>query len=98
MSHNGVMSHHSSTTFPAAEGCGLEQALDQPRDVGLGPSGAAVDMTLLAAAIAAARTRISRDADDLDAARMIPRRGARFYFFSTAIIACQGGDERESPA
>ena len=48
-------------------GYGLGQALDQLRDVGLCPSEAAVDLALLAAAITAADTRISRDADAQDA-------------------------------
>lgn len=48
-------------------GYGLGQALDQLRDVGLSPSEAAVDLALLAAAITAADTRISRDADAQDA-------------------------------
>jgi 7-cyano-7-deazaguanine synthase in queuosine biosynthesis len=48
-------------------GYGLGQALDQLRDVGLAPSEAAVDLALLAAAITAADTRISRDADAQDA-------------------------------
>ncbi|WP_294293743.1 Qat anti-phage system QueC-like protein QatC [uncultured Sphingomonas sp.] len=48
-------------------GYGLGQALDQLRDIGLAPSEAAVDLALLAAAITAADTRISRDADAQDA-------------------------------
>lgn len=48
-------------------GYGLGQALDQLRDVGLCPSESAVDLALLAAAITAADTRISRDADAQDA-------------------------------
>ena len=48
-------------------GFGLGQALDQLCDVGLCPSEAAIDLALLAAAVTAADTRISRDADAQDA-------------------------------
>jgi 7-cyano-7-deazaguanine synthase in queuosine biosynthesis len=48
-------------------GYGLGQALDQLREVGLKPSETAVDLSLLAAAITAADTRISRAADAQDA-------------------------------
>lgn len=48
-------------------GHGLGQALDQLRELGLRPSETAVDLALLAAAITAADTRISRLADAQDA-------------------------------
>lgn len=47
-------------------GYGLGQALDQLRDLGLRPSEAAVDLGLLAAALTAADTRISRERDAQD--------------------------------
>lgn len=48
-------------------GYGLGQALDQLGELGLHPSETAVDLALLAAAITAADTRISRNADAQDA-------------------------------
>lgn len=48
-------------------GYGLGQALDQLRGLGLRPSETAVDLALLAGAITAADTRISRAADAQDA-------------------------------
>lgn len=48
-------------------GYGLGQALHQLRELGLRPSETAVDLALLAAAITAADTRISRAADAQDA-------------------------------
>lgn len=48
-------------------GYGLGQALDQLRELGLRPSETAVDLGLLAAALTAADTRISRDQDAQDA-------------------------------
>lgn len=60
------------TEIPFADGCqrpgyGLGQALDQLRELGLRPSETAVDLALIAAALTAADTRISRDADAQDA-------------------------------
>src|SRR4051794_31579192 len=48
-------------------GYGLGQALDQLRALGLRPSETAVDLAILAAAVTAADTRISRAADASDA-------------------------------
>ena len=48
-------------------GYGLGQALDQLRELGLRPGETAVDLALLAAAITAADTRISRTQDSQDA-------------------------------
>ncbi len=48
-------------------GYGLGQALKQLRELGLCPSETAVDLALLAAAVTAADTRISRDVDAQDA-------------------------------
>lgn len=48
-------------------GYGLGQALDQLRSLGLRPSEPAVDLAILAAAVTAADTRISRAADASDA-------------------------------
>lgn len=48
-------------------GYGLDQALDQLRELGVRPSETAVDLALLAALITAADTRISRSADAQDA-------------------------------
>ena len=48
-------------------GYGLSQALDQLRELGLRPGETAIDLALLAAAIIAADTRISRTQDSQDA-------------------------------
>ncbi|MDN7875186.1 Qat anti-phage system QueC-like protein QatC [Burkholderia aenigmatica] len=48
-------------------GFGLRQALDALSELGLAPSETSIDLALLAAAVTAADTRISRDADAQDA-------------------------------
>ena len=63
-------SHETEINFVDGEfrpGYGLGQALDQLCELGLRPSETAVDLALLAAAITAADTRISRAADAQDA-------------------------------
>jgi 7-cyano-7-deazaguanine synthase in queuosine biosynthesis len=62
--------HETEINFVDGEhrtGYGLGQALDQLCELGLRPSETAVDLALLAAAITAADTRISRAADAQDA-------------------------------
>jgi len=62
--------HETEINFVDGEfrlGYGLGQALDQLCELGLRPSERAVDLALLAAAITAADTRISRSADAQDA-------------------------------
>ena len=65
-----VDTHETEINFVDGEfrlGYGLGQALDQLCELGLRPSETAVDLALLAAAITAADTRISRAADAQDA-------------------------------
>ena len=62
--------HETEINFVDGEhrpGYGLGQALDQLHELGLRPSETAIDLALVAAAVTAADTRISRSADAQDA-------------------------------